>query len=62
MSLAQNFAGQENFLKALIRLEEGLLTIETLPEETKGQAFLSLIGEIEKNFNYNFNARRVNLA
>jgi len=48
---AQNFAGQENFLKALIRLEEGLLTIETLPEETKGQAFLSLIGEIEKNFN-----------
>ena len=44
---AQNFAGQENFLKALIRLEEGLLTIETLPEETKGQAFLSLTGEIE---------------
>lgn len=47
---AQNFAGQENFMKALIRVEEGLLTIESLPEETKSQASLSLINEIEKNF------------
>ena len=43
--------GAGKFPQGLIRLEEGLLTIETLPEETKGQAFLSLIGEIEKNFN-----------
>ena len=37
-------------MKALIRMEEGLLTIESLPEETKSQASLSLINEIEKNF------------
>ena len=47
---AQNFAGEESYSKALIRLQEGLLTIDSLPFDAKEQAFLSLINELEVNF------------
>ncbi len=48
---ARNFAGEEMFSKALIRLEDGLLTIESLPDDAKEAAILSLVNELEANFN-----------
>jgi putative nucleotidyltransferase with HDIG domain len=47
---AQNFAGEEAYSKALIRLEEGILAIESLPGDAHEQASLSLINELESNF------------
>ena len=44
---AQNFAGEEAFSNALIRLQDGLLAIESLPPESHEQANLSLVNEIE---------------
>ena len=51
---AQNFAGEESYSKALIRLQEGLLTIDSLPLDAKEQAFLSLINELKSIFSYLF--------
>ena len=48
---ARNFAGEEMFSKALIRLEDGLLTIKSLPDDAKEAAILSLVNELEANFN-----------
>ena len=36
---AQNFAGEESYSKALIRLQEGLLTIDSLPSRRQGASF-----------------------
>ena len=47
---AQNFAGEEAYSKALIRLQEGLLTIDSMPLESLEQASLNLINELESNF------------
>ena len=48
---AQNFSGEEAFAKALIRLQEGLLTVQSLPEDAQEQARLSLLNELKANFN-----------
>ena len=47
---AQDFVGEESFSKALIRLKDGLLALESLPDEIQEQAALSLIDELESNF------------
>ena len=47
---SQNFSGEEAYSKALIRLQEGLLTIENLALDTQEQASLSLVNELEANF------------
>ena len=47
---SQNFSGEEAYSKALIRLQEGLLSIENLAVDTQEQASLSLINELEANF------------
>ena len=47
---AQDFVGEESFSKALIRLKDGLLALESLPDEIKEQATQSLIDELESNF------------
>ena len=47
---SQNFSGEEAYSKALIRLQEGLLSIENLSVDTQEQASLSLINELEANF------------
>ena len=48
---AQNFSGEETFAKALIRLREGMLTVESLPEDAQEQAYVSLMNELKANFN-----------
>ena len=47
---AQNFAGEEAFSKAIIRLQDGLLNIDSLSMDSKEQALLSLVNEMEANF------------
>ena len=47
---SQNFSGEEAYSKALIRLQEGLLSIENLAVDAQEQASLSLINELEANF------------
>ena len=47
---SQDFVGEESFSKALIRLKDGLLALESLPDEIQEQAILSLIDELESNF------------
>lgn len=47
---AQNFAGEEAFSKAIIRLQDGLLNIDSLSVDSKEQALLSLVNEMEANF------------
>ena len=47
---AQNFAGEEAFSKAIIRLQDGLLNINSLSVDSKEQALLSLVNEMEANF------------
>ena len=47
---SRNFSGEESFSKALIRLEEGLLAIESMQDSAAEAARLSLIEELEKNF------------
>ena len=58
---AQNFAGEEAFTKALIRLQDGLLAIATLSELDKDQANQSLIKEIESNFNLTIETEEIPL-
>ena len=48
---SRNFVGEESFYKAIIRLEEGLLAIESMDEDAAYQAQMSLLEELEKNFN-----------
>ena len=47
---SQNFSGEEAYSKALIRLQEGLLSIENLAVDAQEQASLSLINELDANF------------
>ena len=47
---SQDFVGEESFSKALIRLKDGLLALESLPDEIQEQAILSLMDELESNF------------
>ena len=47
---AQNFAGEEAFSKAIIRLQDGLLNNDSLSMDSKEQALLSLVNEMEANF------------
>ena len=47
---SRNFSGEEGFSKALIRLEEGLLAIESMQDSSAEAARLSLIEELDKNF------------
>ena len=47
---SQDFVGEESFSKALIRLKDGLLALESLPDEIQEQATLSLMDELESNF------------
>ena len=56
---AQNFAGEEAYSQALIRLEDGMLAIESLPEEAHKQASLSLINELESNFKLSLSAEEL---
>ena len=48
---SRNLAGEEAFSKAMIRLEEGLLAIESIDASAVEGARLSLIEELRKNFN-----------
>ena len=49
---ARDFAGEESFNKALIRLEEGLSALDTMDEESKKVASVSFIEELENNFQF----------
>ena len=49
---ARDFAGEESFNKALIRLEEGLSALDTMDEESEKVASVSFIEELENNFQF----------
>ena len=49
---ARDFAGEEGYNKALIRLEEGLLALDSMDAESREVATISLIEELDSNFQF----------
>lgn len=49
---ARNFRGEEAFNKALIRLEEGLMALDSMDEEARAVAEISLVEELDGNFQF----------
>ena len=50
---SRNRAGEEGFKKAIIRLQEGLILLNSMDDETIDNARSSLLQELESNFNLN---------
>ena len=46
----RDFAGEENFAKAMIRLREGMIAVMEMPEQTTEIALLSLAEELKVKF------------
>ena len=49
---ARDFAGEEGYNKGLIRLEEGLLALDSMDADSKEVAAISLIEELKSNFQF----------
>ena len=52
---SRDFAGEEGFNKALIRLEEGLSALDSMTREAREVAKISLIEELSTNFLFKLN-------
>ena len=57
---SRDFAGEEGFNKALIRLEEGLSALDSMTREAREVAKISLIEELSTNFLFKLNVDELN--
>jgi len=58
----RDFAGEENFAKALVRLREGMLAVIEMPEESRDMALNSLADELKIKFQVSLSAAEIRTA